>query len=138
MLRQTYTSYEFGPFRIDPSERQLLRDGQQVAIRPKVFDVLLALVQHNGRLLSKDEVMKLVWPDTNVEEGNLARNISSLRTVLGEHSDERPYIETVPWRGYRFVGNVRKVDLRRDVNSTRGIRDDARFHDLVRLVGLPK
>lgn len=113
MLWQTYTSYEFGPFRIDPSERQLLRDGQRVAIRPKVFDVLLALVQHNGRLLSKDEVMKLVWPNTSVEEGNLARNISTLRTVLGEHSDECQYIETVPWRGYRFVGNVRKVDLRR-------------------------
>lgn len=101
--------YEFGPFRIDASERQLLRDGEVVPLTPKVFDVLLALVQNSGHILSKDEVMKLVWPDTTVEEGNLARNISTLRSALGERPRERQFIETIPWRGYRFIAAVRKV-----------------------------
>src|SRR5262249_49475168 len=100
---------EFGPFRLDAGERQLLRNGEVVPLRPKVFDVLLALVQHNGHILSKDEVMKLVWPDTTVEEGNLARNISTLRNTLGERPRERQYIETIPWRGYRFIAAVKRV-----------------------------
>src|SRR5438105_2802366 len=102
--------YEFGPFRIDGSERQLLRDGEVVPLTPKVFDVLLALVQNSGHILSKDEVMKLVWPDTSVEEGNLARNISTLRSALGERPRESQFIETIPWRGYRFMAAVRKVN----------------------------
>src|ERR1043166_4153385 len=103
------TSYEFGPFRLDERERRLLRGGEVVPLRPKVFDVLLALVQNSERFLSKDEMMKLVWPDTAVEEGNLARNISTLRNALGEKPRECQYIETVPWRGYRFVANVKTV-----------------------------
>jgi len=106
---QTKTDYEFGPFRIDAGERQLLRHGQIVPLTPKVFDVLLALVQHNGRILTKDEVIRLVWPDTTVEEGNLSRNISTLRCALGERPREGRYIETIPWRGYRFVAAVRQV-----------------------------
>jgi len=106
---QTKTDYEFGPFRIDAGERQLLRHGQIVPLTPKVFDVLLALVQHNGRILTKDEVIRLVWPDTTVEEGNLSRNISTLRGALGERPREGRYIETIPWRGYRFVAAVRQV-----------------------------
>ncbi len=98
--------YEFGPFRIDASERQLLRNGEVVPLRPKVFDVLLALVENSGHILSKDEVMRIVWPETAVEEGNLARNISTLRSALGERPRE---IETIPWRGYRFIAAVRKV-----------------------------
>ena len=101
--------YEFGPFRIDASERQLLRDGEVVPLTPKVFDVLLALVQNSGHILSKDEAMKIVWPDTTVEEGNLARNISTLRSALGERPRESQFIETSPWRGYRFIAAVRKV-----------------------------
>ena len=109
MFWQTKTDYEFGPFRIDAGERQLLRHGQIVPLTPKVFDVLLALVQHNGRILTKDEVIRLVWPDTTVEEGNLSRNISTLRCALGERPREGRYIETIPWRGYRFVAAVRQV-----------------------------
>jgi TolB-like protein/Tfp pilus assembly protein PilF len=112
MFWQTGTSYEFGPFRVDARERQLLRDGEVVPLRPKVFDVLLVLVQNSGHILSKDEVMKLIWPDTAVEEGNLARNISTLRNALGELPRESKYIETVPWRGYRFVANVKLVPER--------------------------
>jgi len=109
MFWQTKTNYEFGPFRLDAGERQLLRDGEVVPLRPKVFDVLLALVQHSGHILSKDEVMKLVWPDTTVEEGNLARNISTLRNALGERPREHQYIETIPWRGYRFIAAVKEM-----------------------------
>src|SRR5882672_5699628 len=109
MFWQTKTSYEFGPFRVDERERQLLRDGQVVRLRPRVFDILLVLVQNSGHILSKDEVMKLVWSDTTVEEGNIARNISTLRNVLGERPRDHQYIETIPWRGYRFVANVAEV-----------------------------
>ena len=101
--------YEFGPFRVDTRERQLLRNGEVVPLTPKVFDVLLVLLQNNGHLLSKSEVMKLVWPHTAIEEGNIARNISTLRNALGEHPREAQYIETVPWRGYRFIGSVKEV-----------------------------
>ncbi|HET6889955.1 MAG TPA: winged helix-turn-helix domain-containing protein [Pyrinomonadaceae bacterium] len=109
MLWQPNVSYEFGPFRVDPRERRLLRDGQVVPLRPKVFDVLLVLVQNSGRFLSKHELMKLVWRDTVVEEGNLARNISSLRNALSEHPRTAEYIETVPWQGYRFVARVKEL-----------------------------
>jgi DNA-binding winged helix-turn-helix (wHTH) protein len=109
MFWQTKTSYEFGPFCVDARERQLLRNGELVPLRPKVFDILLVLVQHSGHILGKDEVMKLVWPNTAVEEGNIARNISTLRSALGERPGKHQYIETVPWRGYRFVAKVKEV-----------------------------
>jgi TolB-like protein len=105
------TDYEFGPFRVDARERRLLRQGEVVPLTPKVFDVLLVLVQNSGRLLSKNEVMKLVWPNTAVEEGNIARNISTLRNALGERPREHQYIETIPWRGYRFVAKVREAPV---------------------------
>src|SRR4030095_2161235 len=109
MFWQTKKSYEFGPFRVDERERRLLRDGEVVPLTPKVFDILLVLVQNSGHTLSKDEVMKLIWPDTVVEEGNLARNVSTLRKALGEGPTNHRYVETVPWRGYRFMANVHVV-----------------------------
>ena len=109
MFWQTKTLYEFGPFRVDARERRLLRNGEPVPLTPKVFDILLVLVQNSGHILSKDEVMKLVWPNTAVEEGNLARNISTLRKALGESPAKYRYVETVPWRGYRFAANVHVV-----------------------------
>ena len=113
MFWQTGTSYEFGPFRVEPRERRLFRHGEVVPLTPKVFDILLALVQNSGHILSKDEVMKLVWPNITVEEGNIARNISTLRNALGERPREHQYIETVPWRGYRFVAKVKEVPAER-------------------------
>lgn len=109
MFWEPSTDYEFGPFRIDASERQLLRNGQVVPLTQKAFDVLFALVQNSGHILTKDEVMKIVWPGTTVEEGNLARNISTLRSALGERPRDSQFIETIPWRGYRFVAPVRKI-----------------------------
>ena len=109
MFWQTKTSYEFGGFRVDTHERRLLRDGEVVPLTPKVFDTLLVLVQNSGHILGKDEVLKLVWPNSAVEEGNIARNISTLRKALGESPVDHEYVETVPWRGYRFVANVSEV-----------------------------
>jgi len=100
--------YEFGPFRVDPQNRLLLRDGQPVPLTGKPFDILLALLEHPGQLLTKDELIARVWPDTVVEEGNLGRSISSLRKALDDSGDERRYIVTLPRHGYRFVGDVRE------------------------------
>jgi TolB-like protein/Tfp pilus assembly protein PilF len=109
MGRQAKVFYEFGPFRVDAQERLLWRDQEAVPLTPKLFDILLVLVQSSGRVLSKEEFQGLVWPDTAVEEGSLTRNISSLRKALGESRPERQYIKTVPWRGYRFVAEVKEI-----------------------------
>jgi TolB-like protein/Tfp pilus assembly protein PilF len=114
MSRQEKHLYKFGPFCLDRAERRLLRDGKVVPLAPKVFDLLLVLVQHGGHLIEKEELLKQVWPDQFVEEGNLPLNISTLRKALGEEHSARRYIETVPKRGYRFVADVRQVEV--DVN----------------------
>lgn len=98
--------YRFGPFRLDVAERLLLKEGQAVALPPKVFDTLIALAENSGRLVTKDELMSRLWPDTFVEEATLARNISDLRKVLGEANGGERYIETVPRHGYRFTASV--------------------------------
>jgi DNA-binding winged helix-turn-helix (wHTH) protein/class 3 adenylate cyclase len=103
------TSYQFGPFTLDTAERALLRDGSLVPLTPKAYETLLALVQNHGRVLEKEEIMRAVWPDTFVEEANLAVNISSLRKALGPKPDGSHYIETVPRRGYRFTAQPREV-----------------------------
>jgi adenylate cyclase len=100
--------YEFGPFLVNERERTLRRNGELVPLTPKVFDILLVLVQNSGRVLTKNEMMNFVWPDTAVEESNLARNVSTLRKALGDGPDEHGYIETIPWRGYRFIAKVRQ------------------------------
>jgi Tol biopolymer transport system component/DNA-binding winged helix-turn-helix (wHTH) protein len=109
MEEQLKHFYEFSRFRIDPQERVLLRDGNVVPLTPKVFDTLLLLVEHQRQVVSKDELMKFVWPDSFVEEGNLTQNISMLRKLLGETAEHPQYIETVPRRGYRFVAPVQEV-----------------------------
>jgi len=98
--------YTFGPFRLDPANRLLLRDGQALPLTAKVFDVLLYFAENNGRLLKKEEILQSVWPESFVEEGNLARHVSTLRKILGEGPKDRTYIVTVSGRGYRFVAPV--------------------------------
>jgi len=98
--------YEFGPFRIDVTERLLFREADPVPLTPKAFDTLLALVENPGHILEKNDLMSRVWPDTVVEENNLTQNISALRKALGQGADERTYIETIPRRGYRFRATV--------------------------------
>lgn len=102
--------YEFGPFQLDPPERQLLCDGQRIALSPKAFDLLLALVDRSGHLIQKEELLKLVWPDSFVEEGNLAVTISLLRKALNDDRGQHRYIETVSKKGYRFVADVKRHD----------------------------
>lgn len=98
--------YEFGPFRLDPAERVLLREGQALALNPKGFDLLHVLVRNAGRVVLKKELMREVWPDTFVEENNLTVNISALRKMLEQWSSGHTYIQTVPRRGYRFAATV--------------------------------
>jgi DNA-binding winged helix-turn-helix (wHTH) protein/TolA-binding protein len=102
--------YEFGPFLVDPHDRLLLRDKRLLPLPPKVFDTLAVFVEHSGYLLEKNELLNRVWPNTIVEEGNLTQAVYALRKVLGSGPDGRPYIETIPRRGYRFVADVRKVE----------------------------
>jgi DNA-binding winged helix-turn-helix (wHTH) protein/tetratricopeptide (TPR) repeat protein len=101
--------YEFGPFLLDPRERILSCDGTIVSLTPKAFETLLFLVRNQGRVLTKDELLKQIWPDTFVEEVNLAVNISTIRKALGENPQDCRFIATVPGRGYRFIGEVRTV-----------------------------
>jgi DNA-binding winged helix-turn-helix (wHTH) protein/Tfp pilus assembly protein PilF len=101
--------YEFGAFRLEVAEHLLLRDGETIPLQPKAFELLLVLVKHHGHLLGKGELLEAVWPDTIVEEVNLANNISILRKALGEGMNEKRFIETVPRRGYRFVAPVREL-----------------------------
>ncbi|MBV9928906.1 MAG: winged helix-turn-helix domain-containing protein [Acidobacteria bacterium] len=102
--------YEFGPFRLNPLRRVLLREGRPVALTGKVFDTLLVFVERRGRVLAKDELMSALWPDTAVEENNLTQHVSMLRKALGERTDGRRYVVTVPGRGYSFVEPVREVE----------------------------
>jgi Tol biopolymer transport system component/DNA-binding winged helix-turn-helix (wHTH) protein len=120
MSHQPKHIYEFGPYQLDAAERLLKREGETVPLQPKVFDLLLVLVEHHGHLLEKDELMKRVWPDAIVEEANLVNNISILRKTLSE-SGER-FIETAPKRGYRFVAGVRKIALNGVVAEEKQLR----------------
>src|SRR5215472_2369647 len=104
--QDTTELYEFGLFRLEPAERKLLRNNEPVVLTPKAFDTLVLLVRNNGHLLEKDELIRTLWPDSFVEEGNLSNSIFVLRKALGE---DPPYIETIPKRGYRFVGAVRQL-----------------------------
>jgi DNA-binding winged helix-turn-helix (wHTH) protein/tetratricopeptide (TPR) repeat protein len=111
--------YEFGPFRVDPEKQMLLRDGKPIALTPKAFQLLLVLVRRSNQIVSKDDLMNAVWPDTFVEETNLTRNIFALRRAMGESERDR-YIITVPGHGYRFAEHVRPVaeEERRIVAAT--------------------
>ena len=111
MVEPLGRSYEFGPFVLDAGKRLLRRNGEPVALAPKLLDTLLVLVEHRREVVSKDQLLTRVWGDTVVEEGGLARNISLLRKTLGETPDDHRYIVTVPARGYRFVADVRDGSL---------------------------
>ena len=109
MSRQVTYFYDFGPFHLDVTERVLLRDTEVVPLTPKVFDTLLVLVEAEGHLVEKGELLSTLWPDSYVEESSLTQNISLLRKALGESTNGHQFIQTVPKRGYRFVADVRKV-----------------------------
>src|SRR5215813_5842381 len=97
--------YEFDEFRLDAGRHVLLRDGEPLALTPRVFDTLLYFVQHNNRVIQKDELLKAIWADSFVEENNLSQNVSTLRRALGNQR----YILTIPGSGYRFAAEVKST-----------------------------
>lgn len=99
--------YEFGPFVLDTVQHALLKEGKPVPLTPKTYDTLLVLVQNSGRMLSKEELMKALWPDSFVEESNLTQQVSMIRKALGESPSQPRYIVTISGRGYRFTADVR-------------------------------
>lgn len=101
--------YEFGPFLLDPAQRRLSKDRTLVQVAPKGIDILIFLVEHRGEVVTKDDLIQNVWPNTFVEEANLSQNVFLLRKALGEKAQENRYIATVPGRGYRFVASVREA-----------------------------
>jgi DNA-binding winged helix-turn-helix (wHTH) protein/tetratricopeptide (TPR) repeat protein len=126
--------YEFGRFKVVTAKHLLLRDGRPVPLTPKAFSTLLVLVERKGQDVSKDELMKEVWPNTFVEEGGLARNISVLRKALQEGTSDHEYIETIPRIGYRFVADVKKTHDTAPIRSisvlpfkTLGVQGDEDF-----------
>jgi TolB-like protein/DNA-binding winged helix-turn-helix (wHTH) protein len=98
--------YAFGPYRLDAPEHRLLRDGQTIPLSPKAFDLLAALVSRAGHLVTKEQLLQEVWPGTFVEEANLSYTVSLLRKALGDEREPYRYVETVPKRGYRFIGVI--------------------------------
>jgi serine/threonine-protein kinase len=102
----TTAIYEFGPFRVDLQRYLLLRDEKLISLSPKVFETLVFLIQNRAGVVKKDDIMSTIWPDTFVEESNLAQNIFLLRRALGEERSEHKYIITIPGVGYRFVAPV--------------------------------
>ncbi|MEO7133531.1 MAG: winged helix-turn-helix domain-containing protein [Vicinamibacterales bacterium] len=102
-MRPPARTIRFGAVTLIPDERLLLKDGQPVSLTPKAFDLLAALAASAGRLVSKDQLLQAVWPDTAVEESNLSYHVFAIRKALGEAPDGEKYIETVPRKGYRFV-----------------------------------
>ncbi|MCU1248404.1 MAG: Adenylate cyclase [Edaphobacter sp.] len=125
MMPSNSSRLRFGPYELEPIERALLRHGRPVRITPKLFDTLLLLVQHAGHLVSREDMIRAVWKETFVEDGNLAHNVSVLRKILGEGSNGHVYIETVSRHGYRFILPVEEAAKisKTSVSSTRTLRD---------------
>lgn len=117
LLRMDTHIYEFGTFRLEATERRLLRDGLPIQLSARVFDLLLLLVQNEGHLIEKEEIMREIWPNSFVEDNNLTVAMSALRKALGETHGEHLYIQTVPKRGYRFIAKVREIQAENNIPS---------------------
>ena len=111
MTSRTRKRYRFGPFELDAHDRLLTTQGDVVPLTPKALDTLLILVELGGHVVTKDELIERVWPDSFVEQNNLAQNISALRKALGEGAEGLRYIDTVPKRGYRFIAPVTAYEV---------------------------
>src|SRR5215831_14001917 len=106
MPEEKCTTYVFGEFTVDPRRRVVLRKGETVQLSSRAFDLLLALVESEGRELGKDELMNRIWPDQIVEDANLTVTMANLRKALGEKAGDHRFVVTIPGRGYRFVGQL--------------------------------
>ena len=110
MSRTGARIYSFGDFRVETDRRKLLQNGEPAPLTPKVFDTLLHLMTHHGKVVERDDLMRAIWPSTVVEENNLTQNIAALRRVLQDPLGENRYIVTIPGRGYQFVADVEVID----------------------------
>ena len=109
MDKKTFTFYEFEAFRVDTDQKCLWYSDELVSLTPKAFDTLLVLIRHRGEIVGKDVLLDEVWRDTFVEESTLSQNILTLRKTLGMFEKDKPFIVTVPRRGYRFIGDVKEI-----------------------------
>ncbi len=130
MLTLRATAYEFGPYRLDPMGRSLLRGGEVIALPPKAVEVLMVLIKHPGAVIGKPQLIEAVWPETIVEEANLNQMIFLLRRAFGEDSTSG-YIATVPRRGYRFTAGSARSRFR--VGSNRSPCCRSRISAAIRL-----
>ena len=121
MVNEVNYLYEFGPFRLIPNEHSLFQNAKPIKLPPKAFDVLFVLIKKSGQLVTKGELMKEVWPDSFVEEGNINLAILQVRKALGDKASDPTYIETVPRRGFRFIADVKKVPIDEAVPSAEQI-----------------
>lgn len=137
MPLKTNSFYEYGSFRLEPAEHRLTRDGTPISLAPKAFELLVYLVQNSGRLLTKEEILHSVWPDSFVEEANLTVAISALRKALGEKNGQQRYIETVPKKGYRFVASVKEVKQPQPIQPTPVVESPANGHPYADLAAPP-
>lgn len=129
MARQAEGNYEFGPFLLDAGQRILLREGSVVPLSGRAFETLLSLVRRSGSVVAKTELIREVWAEAEIEENNLAQSISSIRKALHRSSNDQPYIETIPGRGYRFAARVRAVQAwNGDSGAETGFRADPETH----------
>jgi len=119
--------FRFGPFCLDLRERQLSRGNEIIPLRGKVFDTLSVLVENAGRLVTKQELLDTVWPETAVEENNLNHNVAVLRKALGEKTTSQQYIETVPKVGYRFVAAVERAHSEETSAAPPKVRQEIRY-----------
>src|SRR5580693_3698143 len=117
LIDEALGGVEFGRFRLLPHRRELRADGVAVDLGSRAFDILLILTEARGDLVTKDEILSRVWPDTVVEENNLVVQISALRKALGE---DRDFIRTVSGRGYRFVAEILTSVAESDVETQVG------------------
>lgn len=120
------STFEFEDYVLRPSERLLLRNGTPIPLKAKVFETLLMLVQNHGRVLSKEDLMKLIWSDRYVEENNLSQYIFILRRILGENPQDHRFIVTIPGHGYRFVAKVNEIPETSNGHLHRSMAPDER------------
>lgn len=123
MTEKNNKIYEFGEFRLDVAEQILQCNGENMTLTPKIFDLLVILVENHGHLLTKDELIKKLWAESFVEEANLNVTVSALRRALGEKPNENRFIETVPRRGYRFVAQAREVSEQKSFEIEKSISE---------------
>src|SRR5688572_280024 len=121
-------AFEFGEFRFEPSSRQLRRGDRRIALAGRAADTLVVLLEHADTVVPKDTLLAAVWPDIAVEENNLNQQIAALRRALAQ-DDDAELIQTVPRRGYRLVGPVRRVDLADAPSIASGVRGAAAVDD---------